>query len=74
MKDEGALLISSYATHGICSGTDFYTNLKNSDLNRLYLSDSLPSKNPDEELKSKIKRVSLEEMIVDAIHKYDDTF
>lgn len=73
LKEVGALEIYSYATHGICSGESFYDNLNQSCLNRLFLSDSLKSKNQEKELKSKVTRVSLSSVIIQEVLNIDSS-
>ncbi len=63
LKELGARKIIAFATHGIFSG-DFYAHLyKCEAIDKLYVSDSLPSRKPDLEKKLQIERISLKNII-----------
>ena len=73
LKIKGAVVVNAYATHGICSGSDFFDRLDKSRLDMLFLSDSLPSKNTDRELKSRVTRVPIDDLVVEYITRTNES-
>ena len=69
MKELKAKNVFIYATHGIFSGEGFYDRLEASALARVFVSDSLLPVDPAREKASKVTRLSMAPLIVDAIEK-----
>lgn len=65
----GARSIYVYATHGIFSDPNFYENLEKSALTFAFISDSLLPPNAEKEKNSKVRRLSMKELIVEFIQK-----
>lgn len=67
LKKFGANRIFVFVTHGLFNG-DFYENLaKVKNLDKLYVTDSLPVKDETKESNLPIKRLSLRDIIMDKI-------
>ena len=64
MKAEGAESVRAFATHPVLSGSA-YDNINNSSLEELFVTDSIPLK----EESSKIKVLSIAELLADTIEK-----
>lgn len=65
LKAKGANKVYAFATHGLFNG-DFYANLAKSDLETVFVTDSLPPRNED--LGSKVERVAVSKLIADRIY------
>lgn len=65
LKEKGAKRVYAFATHGIFSG-DFYTNLATSDLEQVFVTDSLAPR--DEDSNSKVRRISVSKLLADKIY------
>ncbi len=64
MKEDGALSVRAVATHPVLSG-NAYENIENSSLEQLFVTDSIPLKQES----SKIKVLSIAELLADTIEK-----
>jgi ribose-phosphate pyrophosphokinase len=64
LKEKGAKRVYAFATHGIFSG-DFYANLAKSDLEQIFVTDSLAPR--EEDAGSKVRRVSVSKLLADKI-------
>ena len=74
LKNKGALIVNAYVTHGICSGIDFFDRFDKSCLDRFYISDSLPSKNLERELNSRITRIKIDDLVIDYIQQTHEKY
>jgi ribose-phosphate pyrophosphokinase len=67
LEEQGATSVRAYIGHGLFSG-DFYTNLANSSLVELVVTDSLKCYRPELENSSKVTRVPISKLIADEIY------
>lgn len=69
MKEQGALSVSAFATHGLFSGNAL-ENIRKSRLDQVIVTNSIPPKEGEEELsEGKIKRLSLAPILAEAIFR-----
>ncbi len=68
LKEKGALSVRAISTHAVLSGAA-YENIANSELTELVVSDTIPLRNTDDQDISKIKVISVAELMADVINK-----
>ena len=69
LREQGALSVSSFATHGLFSGNAL-ENIRKSQLDQVIVTNSIPPKEGEEELSDgKIKRFSLAPILAEAIFR-----
>jgi ribose-phosphate pyrophosphokinase len=67
LKEKGAKRVFAFATHGLFN-RDFYKNLAESDLETVFVTDSLPGRAEDQG--SKVKRVAIAKLLADRVYDF----